>query len=225
MSSQQNIENAIALANNQNSTEADYLSAIKLLSDALPDASNKKDIYYNRAVCYLNTAQFELAVFDFSKLIEIESNKAFNYSCRAFAKARTNDKKGAIADYEKALELEPDNPITYNNMGLVQEEIGYIKQANKSFEQSDDLRKKEEANKVLHLQDNQNIKQEVEDRLDKAKSEISENKQDQPKVIIPPVEPELEKTKGELVKEIFTTKSTFKEFIQFIKNGFKLPKH
>ena len=224
MSSQQNIESAIALANNQNSTEADYLNAIKLLSVALPDTTDKKVIYYNRAVCYLNTTQFELAVFDFSKLIEIESNKAFNYSCRAFAKARTNDKKGAIADYEKALELEPDNPITYNNMGLVQEEIGYIKQANKSFEQSDDLRKKEEANKVLNLQENQNVKQEVENRLDKVKSEIEKENIEQSKVLIPPTEPELEKTKGELAKEIFTNKSTFKEFIQFVKNGFKLPK-
>ncbi len=222
MSLEQNIQNAIALANNQNSTEADYLNAIEILSEALPQSSVKKDIYYNRAVCYLNTTQFELAVFDFSKLIEIDSNKAFNYSCRAFAKARTNDKKGAIADYEKALELEPDNPITYNNMGLVQEEIGYIKQANKSFEQSDDLRKKEEANKVLHLQDNQNVKEEVENRLDKAKSESTDTKKT--KKPIPLIEPEIEKTKGKVAKEIFTNKNTFKEFIQFIKNGFKLPK-
>ena len=222
MSSEKNIKNAIALANNQNSTEADYLNAIKILSNILPTVSNKRDIFYNRAVCYLNTTQFELAVFDFSKLIEIEPNKAFNYSCRAFAKARTNDKKGAIADYEKALELEPDNPITYNNMGLVQEEIGYIKQANKSFEQSDDLRKKEEANKVLHLQDNQNIKQEVENRLDKVKSELTEDKPSE--IPTPPKEVVIEKTKSELAKEIFTDKNTFKEFIRFIKNGFKLSK-
>jgi tetratricopeptide (TPR) repeat protein len=222
MSSEQNIENAIALANNQNSTEADYLNAIKILSNVLPTVSNKRDIFYNRAVCYLNTTQFELAVFDFSVLIEIDPNKAFNYSCRAFAKARTDDKKGAIADYEKALELEPDNPITYNNMGLVQEEIGYIKQANKSFEQSDDLRKKEEANKVLHLEDNQNVKQEVETRLEKAKVETAEGKSlDVP---IPPTETVVEKTKSEIAKDIFTDKNTFKEFIQFIKNGFKLSK-
>lgn len=222
MSLQPTIENAIALANNQNSTEEDYLNAIKILSNIFPTVSNKKDIFYNRAVCYLNTAQFDLAVFDFSVLIEIEPNKAFNYSCRAFAKARTDDKKGAIADYEKALELEPDNPITYNNMGLVQEEIGYIKQAKKSFEQSDDLRKKEEANKVLHLKENQEVKQEVEDRLDKAKVDSNA-----PKVVetpILPIETEVEKTKSEIIKEIFTNKNTFKEFIQFIKNGFKLPK-
>jgi tetratricopeptide (TPR) repeat protein len=222
MSSEQNIENAITLANNQNSTEADYLNAIKILSNVLPTVSNKRDIFYNRAVCYLNTAQFELAVFDFSVLIEIEPNKAFNYSCRAFAKARTDDKKGAIEDYEKALELEPDNPITYNNMGLVQEEIGYIKQANKSFEQSDDLRKKEEANKVLHLKDNQNIKLEVENRLEKAKEESTEAKSLANPIL--PKEAVIEKTKSELVKDIFTDKNTFKEFIQFIKNGFKLSK-
>ena len=152
-----------------------------------------------------------MAIFDFNKLIEIDSKNAFYYSCRAFAKARTKDKKGAVADYEIAIELDPDNPITYNNMGLVQEEIGYMKQAKKSFEQSDDLRKKEEANKVINLKSDQDSKKEVENRLENSKKIIESND-------------DVEKTKSQLAKSIFTDKSTFREFIDFIKNGFKLKK-
>ena len=224
MSTSQELEKAIALANNPNSTEEDYKTAIQLLSDALKTALNKKDIYYNRAVCYLNTSQFELAVFDFSKLIEFESNNAFYYSCRAFAKARTKDKKGAIADYEKALNLEPNNPITYNNMGLVQEEIGYMKQAKKSFEQSDDLRKKEEANKVIKAKNSKDFEQEVENRyrIDKVKNELGESEIQKQIKPITPTQQTKHKTKSEIAKGIFTNKNTFNEFISFIKNGFKL---
>jgi hypothetical protein len=94
---------------------------------------------------------------------------------------------------------------------LVQEEIGYMKQAQKSFEQSDDLRKKEEANKVLNLESEQQGEKEVDSRLEHSKKVTESND-------------EVEKTKSQLAKSIFTDKSTFKEFIRFIKNGFKLKK-
>lgn len=204
MSKNEHFENAMRKV-----SENDFESAIELFGEALKQDSNKETIYYNRAVAYLNSEKIDLAIFDFNKLIDIDSNNAFYYSCRAFAKARTKDKKGALSDYEIAIKLDPNNPITYNNMGLVQEDIGYMKQAQKSFEQSDDLRKKEEAGKVLNLNSSELDKKEVNDRIDNAKKSQ----------VIEPIE---EKTKGQITKDIFTDKSTFKEFIAFIKNGFKL---
>ena len=206
MSKNEHFENAMRKVN-----ENDFELAIELFGEALKEDSNKESIYYNRAVSYLNLEKIDLAIFDFNKLIEIDSKNAFYYSCRAFAKARTKDKKGAVADYEIAIALDPDNPITYNNMGLVQEEIGYMKKAQKSFEQSDDLRKKEEANKVINLESDQKDSKEVDDRLEDAKKAIEPKNED-------------EKTKAQVVKSIFTDKGTFKEFIRFIKNGFKLKK-
>ena len=191
--------------------ENDFESAIELFTEALKEVDDKKDVYYNRAVAYLISEKIDLAIFDFNKLIDIDSNNAFYYSCRAFAKARTKDKTGAISDYEIAIRLDPDNPITYNNMGLVQEEIGYMKRAQKSFEQSDDLRKKEEAGKVLDINSSQQNKEEVDKRIENAKKSQA-------------IEPIEEKTKRQIAKDIFTDKSTFKEFIAFIKNGFKLKK-
>lgn len=173
----------------------DFEGAIKDFDLALQAEPNNTDFIYNRAVAYLNLEKMELAIFDFSRLIEIDNANPFYYSCRAFAKARTPDKKGAIADYEKAIELDPDNPITYNNMGLVQEELGWMQQAKDSFNQSDELRHK------------------------------AESKFDEPKQVEPvKQDEEVEKniSKSQLVKDVFTKKSVFKEFIDFVKNGFKL---
>ena len=217
MSTELLIKQATDLMNNQDAIASDFEKAVDLLTQALNDTTSKADVYYNRAVAYLNLNKIDLAIFDFNKLVEIDSNNAFYYSCRGFAKARTQDKKGAILDYEKALEIDPNNPITYNNMGLVQEEIGYLKQAQKSFAQSDDLRKKEEANQILQSKNSEIIKTEVENRLDKSK-EITGEKES----IIKPKSEEKPQSKVELAKDIFTSKSTFKEFINFIKNGFKL---
>lgn len=210
MSTNEHFENAMRKVN-----ENDFESAIELFGEALKSDSNKETIYYNRAVAYLNLEKLDLAIFDFNKLIDLDSNNAFYYSCRAFAKARTKDKKGALADYEIAITLDPDNPITYNNMGLVQEEIGYMEKAQKSFKQSDDLRKKEEANKVININVDQQNAKEVESRIENAKK-VAEAEQS--------LDNEVEKSKGQVVKEVFTDKSTFKEFIDFIKNGFKLKK-
>ena len=189
--------------------ENDFESAIELFTKALAEVDQPKDVLYNRAVAYLNSKQIDLAIYDFSKLIEIDSTNAFYYTCRAFAKSRGKDKKGAIADYEISIKLEPNNPITHNNMGLVQEELGYMQQAQKSFAQSDDLRKKEEANKILNSTTDKAIQKEVDQRIEQAKkmesAETVENK-----------------SKGQIAKEVFTDKNTFKEFLKFIKNGFKI---
>jgi Flp pilus assembly protein TadD len=191
----------------------DFESAIELFSKALETENDKADIYYNRAVAYLNLEQTDLAVFDFSKLIEIDSKNAFYYSCRGFAKARTSDKQGAIADYEKSLELDPDNPITYNNMGLVQEQMGYMTKSQRSFEKSDVLRKSEDTAAPQKQASNGKIEKEVEDRLNKVSKERLEELPNKVKT---------DKKKSTIAKDVFTKKSTFKEFIAFIKNGFKI---
>lgn len=175
----------------------DFESSIDLFTKAIKETPNNKDAYYHRGVSFLNLEKIDLAIFDFNKLIEFDPNYAFYYSCRGFAKSRQGDKKGAIEDYYKSLELEPDNEITLNNLGLVQEELGYMEQAQQSFSKSDSIRKKEVY-----------------------KPETFGETSHQPKKIRK--EEENLPSKGEIAKGIFTNKSTFKEFINFIKNGFKI---
>jgi len=191
MSKNKDFENAMCKVN-----ENDHESAIELFTKALKTNKNSTDALYNRGIAYLNIEKIELAIFDFTRLIELDQDNAFYYSCRAFAKARSKDKKGAITDYEIAIKLDPNNPITYNNMGLVQEEIGYMEQAQKSFKQSDNLRVAEQKPKTFGEAPLKNVNDIIDSKSPKSKSDIA--------------------------KDVFRDKNTFKEFIAFIKNGFKL---
>ncbi len=176
----------------------DFESSIDLFTKSIKNNPTHKDSYYHRGVSYLNLEKIDLAIFDFNKLIELDPNYAFYYSCRGFAKSRLGDKQGAIEDYNKSLELEPDNEITLNNLGLVQEELGYMEQAQQSFSKSDAIRTQENY-----------------------QPETFGEPSHQPKKINNQTKENLS-SKSKVVKDIFTKKSTFKEFINFIKNGFKL---
>lgn len=176
----------------------DFESSIDLFTKSIKNNPTHKDSYYHRGVSYLNLEKTDLAIFDFSKLIDLDPNYAFYYSCRGFAKSRLGDKHGAIEDYQKSLELDPDNEITLNNLGLVQEELGYMEQAKQSFSKSDAIRKQENH-----------------------QPQTFGDASHQPKKI-EPASNDHQPSKSKVVKDIFTKKSTFKEFINFIKNGFKL---
>lgn len=171
--------------------------AVELLHKALQQKPNGKEALYERGVVYTNMKKFDLALFDFNKLIELESDNPFFYACRAFIKAGMKDGNGAILDYQMTLKLDPDDAIAHNNLGLLQEQFNYKSEAEKSFERS---------NEILGYNPN---------RYDAARN-LNVEEKSKP---VPTAE-----TRKTIVKSVFTKKSVFKEFIDFIKSGFKLHK-
>jgi Flp pilus assembly protein TadD len=183
--------------------ENNFKKAIEHFSNAIEKEPNKSEFFGQRSICYMNLEQFELSMFDMNKAIELDPKYAYRYTCRAFLKTRLGDLKGALNDYEKSIELEPDNPITYNNMGLAQQQLGYNKEAEDSFEKSNSLVGYNPKNREIKSENNYATNKETEDKT------VSEQAVEQP-------------NRKAVLKEVFTKKSTFKEFLGFIKNGFKL---
>ena len=179
--------------------ENDFLSAIEHFTAAIELDPSNVEYYAERGVAYINTNQYELSMFDMNICVDMEPNNSYRYSCRAFLKSRMGDADGAISDYEKAIMLDPEDAIAYNNLGLAQEQKGYHKKAQKSFDQS---------NELIGYKPN---------RLDN--SEITANK---PQAITNQQPKEIQPTKSSVAKDVFTKKSSFREFLSFIKNGFKL---
>jgi len=177
--------------------------AIDHFTKAIAKEPNSSEFFGQRSICYMNLEQFELSMFDMNKAIELDPKYAYRYTCRAFLKTRLGDLKGALIDYEKSIELEPDNPITYNNMGLAQQQLGYNKEAEDSFEKSNSL--------VGYDPKNREVKTDKKYATDKGSNDSSEIKENAE-----------EPNRKAILKEVFTKKSTFKEFLGFIKNGFKL---
>ena len=177
----------------------DWMGAIDSFTKAIETDPNNPFYYNERAVCYLNIDKYDLSLFDMNKSVDLAPKYAYFYTSRGFLKARMKDMQGCVEDYEKSLELDPKNEITYNNLGLALEQMGNIKRAQRVFA---------EGNKVLGYDPQKRL--EIQKEAEKSEPIITPNKDKQ--------------TKGQVAKEVFTKKSTFKEFMSFLGNGFKLKK-
>ncbi|NME68518.1 tetratricopeptide repeat protein [Flammeovirga aprica] len=180
------------------------------------------DFFAHRGIVLHMQGNSKRAIHDFDKAIQIEPQNPFRYSSRAFVKAHMKDTKGAIADYEKAIELDPEDAIAHNNLGLIQEQTGAWDKAQEHYKKSNDLvgyegidPEKKEITELLEDWKEEKAKQEEEQRqLIQEKAAISKAQMEQQKAV------------GGfwgIVKSVFTDKAVFQEFIDFIKNGFKLP--
>jgi len=184
--------------------ENDFHSAIEHFTLAISENTSDVESYAERAVAYIHVEKLELSMFDMNRCIELEPANSYRYSCRAFLKSKMGDVDGAIADYEIAVQLDPDDAIAYNNLGLAQESKGYQKKAEKSFSRS---------NEIIGY----NPK-----RFDEG-TKKEESKQNEPKSDQTSTTTETEQfSEKAYAKKALTTKEGFKDFLRFIRNGFKI---
>ncbi len=183
--------------------------SILIFTKALVAAPNHLDIISDRGVAYLHLKEEQKCFDDLNLAIELQPEYGFRYACRAFAKRSFGDLEGAIVDYEKAVNLDPDDSIAHNNLGLLLEEKGYKTAAEQRFKRADKLSKQED--QLLS----------VINQIDQ--KENSENKNELPLYQEKePIDPR--PTKSNEFKKIFTSIKQFKEFMQFMRNGFRINK-
>ena len=191
--------------------------AIEEFSKAIAINTSNPHYFNQRAVCYLNLEKFELSLFDMNKSIELDAKYAYFYTCRGFLKTKMKDMEGAVSDYEISLELDPDNDITYNNMALALESMGNMNRAQKYYKKSNEAIGYDPENRVLNPEETFMVdKKEEASPEDKAK--LKEHLQN----IKTEQEIASKDESKRVAKSVFTKKSSFKEFLVFIKNGFKL---
>lgn len=179
--------------------KGEYDLALKIYSQALANNPKNPFILSDRGVCFFNNKQFEKALMDLDRAAELDPDNPYRYSSRAFVKGAMKDTHGAIADYQRAITLDPEDAISRNNLGLMQEKVGYWDQAKKNFEVADEL---------AGILKDRNIS------TDRNLESKSENKQ-------MPLDKE-EKSILDEAKSVMTSRSKFSEFLKFVKNGFKL---
>jgi len=186
--------------------------AILLYTEALLAAPDDCNILSDRGVAFLHKKDQLRCLADFNKAIALDPNYSYRYASRAFAKQNFGDLDGAVVDYQKAVELDPDDAVAHNNLGLLLEQQGYQKEAQQRFDRADKLSKMEDD---LY---------QVMDGLEAEGAEVKE----EPKIVVektkeplPIVEKEKKSTSKEL-KKVFTSRQQFREFLKFIRNGFKI---
>ena len=181
--------------------------AIDLYNKALKESPNHIDIISDRGVAYLNMNKEKECFEDLNKAITLQPDYGYRYACRAFAKKNFGDLDGAIEDYEKAIELDPTDEIGHNNLGLLYEQKGYQDEATKRFEQAKKLSEAEDG--LLKMMKEMDKDDEVEVKKDELKPRTSDKDDESA-------------TKMKEFKKIFTSTEQLKEFLNFLKNGFKI---
>lgn len=186
-------------------------SALIHFNKALKESPKHPDILSHRGVVYIHLNQKKKCLDDLKLSLLLEPDNPYRYASLAYAKDYFGDIDGAIEDYQKAVELDPEDAVAHNNLGLLLEKKGYQDKAKRNFERADKLAK---------------IEKKMFDKLDEM-----EGKKDQNQPLAPPqgeriqpkkLTPDPVPTKKEVVRDVLTKKSTFKEFIGFVRNGFKL---
>ena len=97
------------------------------------------DAMHDRAVCHFHCGDKGVALDWLNRAADVQPEYSYRYSSRGWMKQASGDTHGAIADYKRALELDPEDAVTWNNLGLLEEQLGYQEQARERYRVSDEL--------------------------------------------------------------------------------------
>ncbi len=201
------------LTENENNADALYTRAIcyrkidqfkKSIADfttMLIRLPNEPTLLCDRGISHFHNKDIESAMVDMNKAVEIDPNNPYRYSSRAYIRSRS-DIDGAIADYEKAVELDPKDEIALNNLGLLHENAGRMKSAQKNYKKANTIigydpdKRQEEINKNT-----------IEEQLENTASKNEETQ---------PIE-----SLGKIMLSVFTTKQGRKEYFNYLKSIIK----
>ena len=109
--------------------------------------SQTAEEYFGKGNKKYNKGDFNGAIADYTKAIEIDSDYEGFYINRGAAKYKLKNFSGAIADYSKAIQLDPNNGKIYYNRGfpkgMLEDYEGSCEDFNKSLELGIKFKKKD----------------------------------------------------------------------------------
>jgi tetratricopeptide (TPR) repeat protein len=97
-----------------------------LFADAYRCLSLKPDLalgFFALGTAKYNLKDYDGAIADYTKAIEIDANHAYAYNNRGVAKKNLKDYDGAIADYTKAIEIDVNYKEAYYALGIAKKNL------------------------------------------------------------------------------------------------------
>jgi tetratricopeptide (TPR) repeat protein len=180
--------------------------ALAKYNEALAVDPENPDIYHDKAVCLINADKRREALPLFDKALELQSDYSYRYASRGFLRYLLADINGARQDYLQALAMDPEDAVTQNNLELLEEKTAAIEEKKKQGKFRREMDSMLEASAVVK-------EREAEDQKEKENETGKKKESDSA---------EASSGKQEVIKEVFTSKSSFKEYVSFVFNGFKL---
>jgi tetratricopeptide (TPR) repeat protein len=180
--------------------------ALQSLQEALLASSewnNDPDFLNDLAVATFHNGNSQLALKHLDDAILLQPDYGYRYAARGWMKQAAKDTNGAIQDYEKALELDPQDAITQNNLGILEEQLGRIQSAKERFAMADELDQVLRETNISASEENPVLSKNASTTKSSTPQRTSSN------------------TRREIMQALLTSKGR-KEFIAFLRNGFKL---
>ncbi|MFC1624161.1 tetratricopeptide repeat protein [Candidatus Omnitrophota bacterium] len=106
---------------------------LTLWNDTVRKSPNKARPYNNRGNASLNKSEFDQAILDFNKAIEINPRYAEAYDNLGDAYQKKGDLKKALYYFNKAIEIDPSLAKAYCNRGVAYKNKGDLTQAISDF--------------------------------------------------------------------------------------------
>lgn len=101
----------------------DYHACVEYSTQGIVVDSSYAAHYFRRGVCYSKISDYQNAINDYSKAIQIDK-KSFSYFNRAIARWKSSDINGGIADFTTALEMNPKDETGLYYRAMCYLEIG-----------------------------------------------------------------------------------------------------
>ena len=118
----------------------DFAAAVEDLTRCLetsdPPAEMLAPIHGSRGIAFLALQQFQPAVDDFDKVIELAPNDPVAYFSRGFARGKLGDYQGCVDDLDRAIELNPKNTPAYVIRGVARLHLGDDREAIDDFDRA-----------------------------------------------------------------------------------------
>ena len=118
------------------------LLGMYVLSPAAAHAASDESDYFQKGISSAESGNYEEAIKNFAKAIELNPKDAAAYYNRGNAYGKLGTYEEAIRDYDKAIELNPKNAEAYSNRGNAYVNLGNHQQAIKDFDKAIELNPK-----------------------------------------------------------------------------------
>jgi tetratricopeptide (TPR) repeat protein len=119
-----------------------WQNSIILFEHTLKVTDNNAIAHNARGTAYGIYGNYNLAIGDFNRAIEINPKYAGGYCSRGKAYAALGNYRHAIEDYDRAIEINPKYSETYYNRGIAYSRLGNNKQAIDDFDRAIEINPK-----------------------------------------------------------------------------------
>ena len=110
-----------------------WQDGITLFSDVIEKHPDVSMAYTNRGMVNAGSGNFNAALVDLNKAIDLDSHNADAFNNRGSLRLRSNYNNGALEDFNKAIALKPDYEDAFLNRGLLKINLNDYKNAVDDF--------------------------------------------------------------------------------------------